>query len=56
MFFDDDICFCGNADDCPLKEKCKRARKAGAGIHTYSLFYNANDDKCEFFYPEREER
>ena len=47
MFFDDDICLCGNADSCPHKNECKRAERK-VGIHTYSLFYNEKEE-CKYF-------
>ena len=53
MFFEDDICKCGNAEDCPSKDKCLRARKGHpGGIYTVSLFYNGKE-KCEYFIEEK---
>lgn len=52
--FEDDICYCGNSEECPHKNKCRRAKMpAKAGIYTMSLFYNDNVNKenCEYFYP-----
>lgn len=49
-FFDYDYCFCGNADKCPKKNKCKRAiTTKPAGIYTYALFYKENEE-CEEFW------
>ena len=47
MWFDDDYCFCGNPENCPKKEECKRAIKK-TRIHTYSLFYKENEE-CKYF-------
>ena len=47
-FFDDDYCFCGNSDSCPLKDQCKRADHK-PGIHSYANFYSEDKD-CEYFY------
>ena len=54
MFFDeDDICKCGNAEDCPSKEKCFRAKPGRPGsIYTVSLFYNGKE-KCDYFIEKR---
>lgn len=53
MLFEDDICICGNAIDCPSKEECLRARKGKPGqIYTVSLFYNGKE-KCEYFIKKR---
>ena len=51
--FEYDFCFCGNADQCPLKDNCKRAMSV-PGIHTYSLFYE-KDKECEYYYPKKKE-
>ena len=50
MFFhEDDICKCGNAEDCPSKGKCFRAKPGRPGsIYTVSLFYNGKE-KCDYF-------
>lgn len=50
MFFDeDDICKCGNAEDCPSKEKCFRAKPGRPeSIYTVSLFYDGKE-KCDYF-------
>ena len=51
--FDYDICLCGNGENCPKKEECKRyvlTKKVGPGVYTYSLFYNEKKE-CEDFYP-----
>ncbi len=47
MWFEDDICFCGNAYECPYKNDCRRAERK-PGIHSYANFYN-EDKKCEYF-------
>ena len=53
MFFDDDICKCGNAKDCPNKEKCLRAIPGRPGtIYTVSLFYDGKE-KCDYFIEKR---
>lgn len=44
---DYDISFCGNANDCPSKDFCRRAISK-PGIHTYCNFYKENEE-CEFF-------
>ena len=49
MWYDDDICFCGNADLCPHKDQCKRAERRGPGIYTMSLFYEEGKE-CEYFW------
>ena len=46
--FEYDICLCGNASSCALKDKCKRAEKHGPGIYTVSLFYEEGKE-CEYF-------
>lgn len=43
------LCRCGNADECPHKEECERAKRV-VGICTMSLFYTG-DDECEYFIP-----
>ena len=45
--FENDICFCGNAKDCPSRDFCKRA-DSKPGINTYSNFYKENEE-CEYF-------
>ena len=50
--FEDYLCRCGNADECPHKEECERAKRV-AGICTMSLFYTG-EDKCEYFIPIKE--
>lgn len=45
--FENDICFCGNAKDCPSRDFCRRA-KSTPGINTYSNFYKENEE-CEYF-------
>ena len=45
-----DICFCGNAEKCLLKDSCKRAEKHGPGIYTVSNFYDEKQTHCEFFW------
>jgi hypothetical protein len=52
MFFDDDICLCGNSDSCPYKNECLRAERRGPGIFTVSLFYQ-EDKECEYFIKKR---
>ena len=47
--FGDDICKCGNAEDCPNKEKCFRAEPGRPGsFYSASLFYNGKE-KCDYF-------
>lgn len=46
IMFEYDICLCGNADKCPMKDTCLRAIKPPPGIYTISLFYN-KDKECE---------
>lgn len=43
----DDICFCGNAQNCPKQKECRRGQSL-IGIHTYSNFYIENEE-CEYF-------
>lgn len=53
MFYDDDICFCGNADECPYSRTCLRAKKRNKpGIYTVANFYNADNDECEYYFEE----
>ena len=49
MWYDDDICFCGNKEKCPKKDSCERAKNV-TGIHTYSLFYRKGEE-CEHYLP-----
>ena len=46
--FENDICLCGNAANCPHKNECKRAGKHGPGIYTVALFYEEGKE-CEYF-------
>ena len=52
--FEYDICLCGNADQCPHKDNCKRAEEHGPGIYTVSLFYQ-EDKECEYFWEKKNE-
>ena len=54
MWYDDDICFCGNKEHCPKKDSCLRAKDV-IGIHTYSLFYK-KDEGCRYYLPKNSER
>lgn len=47
-FWDDDICFCGNGENCPKKDKCMRIRNK-PGIYTMALLYDPNKEECEYF-------
>lgn len=47
MFFDDDICLCGNSEKCKYRNNCMRAEKK-IGIHTYSLFYE-DEKECKYY-------
>ena len=48
--WDDDICFCGNGENCPKKDKCMRMRKDNKpGIYTMALLYDPNKEECEYF-------
>ena len=49
MWINDDICFCGNAYECPHKNDCRRAERK-PGIHSYSNFYNEKNKECEYFW------
>jgi len=51
MFFEDDICLCGNGDKCPNGDTCYRYRHSPVGICTVSLFYNPDAKKCDFYIP-----
>lgn len=53
--FEYDICYCGNNENCPLKDDCVRAQSRPAGIYTISLFYQADKNYCEYFYPIKKE-
>ena len=46
--FEYDYCFCGNTDQCPHKDECKRAEKV-VGIHSYSFFYEEGKE-CKNFW------
>jgi len=49
MFFEDDICKCGNSEGCPRKESCLRAKPGRPGsVYTVSSFYNEKE-KCDYF-------
>ena len=53
--FEYDLCRCGNANKCPSKDECERARvDLPAGIYTYSDFYNENRE-CEYYIPIKKE-
>ena len=53
--WDDDICFCGNHEDCPKKDKCLRAYKYNKpGIYTIAAFYNPDNEKCEYYIERKE--
>lgn len=52
-FIDEDICMCGNAAECPLKEDCRRYRPKKPGIYTMSLFYEEGKE-CEHFLERRD--
>lgn len=52
MWYDDDICFCGNKERCPKKDSCLRAKDV-TGIHTYSLFYK-KDEGCRYYLPKKD--
>lgn len=43
-----DITFCENKENCPLKNTCRRAQNPGPGIHSYSNFYDKYK-KCEYY-------
>jgi len=45
-----DVCLCGNKENCPNKDNCKRAAKRKAGIYTVSLFYEEGKE-CEYYIP-----
>lgn len=48
--WDDDICFCGNGENCPKKDKCMRIKKDNKpGIYTMALLYDPNKKECEYF-------
>ena len=49
MWYDDDICFCGNAYECPYRDDCRRAERK-PGIHSYSNFYDEKNKECEYFW------
>ena len=53
--FNDDICLCGNKEDCPNKDTCRRAKSHGSGIYTISLFYQ-KDKECEYYLPIKENK
>lgn len=50
--FEDDICRCGDSDECPYQNTCYRARPV-VGIHTFSNFYECGFDlknmDCEYY-------
>ena len=54
--FEYDICFCGNADKCPLKDTCKRAIARGPGIYTISNFYDTYKEGlgCDYYWEKKE--
>jgi len=47
--FEYDICRCWNAELCPLKNQCERAKPAPPGIYTVSSFYKEGEE-CEYFW------
>lgn len=49
--FENDICYCINNQNCPLKDYCRRAQKLPKGIYTVSSFYDNNTYKCKHFLP-----
>jgi hypothetical protein len=51
--WDNDICLCGNAAECPNKDTCRRARKHGPGVYTISYFYKEGE-KCEYYLKRKE--
>ena len=51
-FFNDDICFCVNAKECPHKDTCRRA-DSKPGIHTYSNFYEEGKE-CDNYWKKTE--
>lgn len=46
--FEYDYCFCGNPDNCPKKDTCRRALRV-SGIHSYSEFY-VEGKECEYYW------
>ena len=55
FLFEDDICLCGNAENCPKKETCRRAKSHGPGIYSYAAFYKENEE-CEDYWEIKEEK
>ena len=53
--FENDICLCGNKENCPLKDTCRRAQEHGPGIYTMSLFYDPNKKECEYYWKIKDE-
>ena len=52
MLFEEDICKCGNADECPNKDICLRGKKTTKpGIYTVALFYDEKNKECKYFIP-----
>ena len=48
--WDNDICFCGNDENCPKRDECLRSRKdMKPGIYTMALLYDPNKEECEYF-------
>ena len=47
-FFDYDYCFCGNANECPKKDTCRRGLHV-PGIHSYAEFYKENEE-CKYYW------
>lgn len=51
--FEDDICLCGDANKCPLKDTCKRAeRRKTPGIYTVPNFFQFYKEGygCEYYW------
>lgn len=46
--FEDDICMCGNPDNCPDKNRCERAATRKPGIYSFALFYEEGKE-CKYF-------
>lgn len=44
-----DICMCYNHEDCPLADKCFRAKATPSKYQTYGFMYRPNN-KCEYFW------
>ena len=44
-----DICMCHNSADCPLADKCFRAKATPSEYQAYGYIYNP-DKECEYFW------